>query len=143
MSSSTFYGSDVSWLAGDAAGHVAWLVTNGSGIVPNQLRADPATTDQQEELLRDWVIQHGRAFRFGVGNTQWTASHDIVDLAAQRPGGAACRVRCLGVAVCAAWVGATRHMDDVTDDGHAAEQVLAVEQKDATGPDDDVVAARS
>ncbi len=72
MSSSTFHGMDVSWLAGDAAGHVAWLVTNGSGIVPNQLRADPATTDQQEELLRDWVIQHGRAFCLGVGNTQWT-----------------------------------------------------------------------
>ncbi len=71
MSSSSFLGTDVSWLATDIAGYTAWLVTNGSGVVPAQLCADPTATFQQEDLLRDWVTQQGRPFRFGAENSQW------------------------------------------------------------------------
>ncbi len=45
-------GMDFSWLAVDRDGHVAWLVTFGSAVVPPWVEADAGAFDQVEGWLR-------------------------------------------------------------------------------------------
>jgi len=44
-------GIDFSWLAVDRDGHVAWLVTAGSAVVPPWVKGDPDDFDEAEALL--------------------------------------------------------------------------------------------
>jgi hypothetical protein len=44
-------GLDVSWLAVDRDGHVAWLVTFGSAVVPSGFESGPETLDNVEPMV--------------------------------------------------------------------------------------------
>lgn len=51
FAASPLAGIDFSWLAVDRDGHVAWLVTGGSAVVPAWVERDPDTFGEAEEAL--------------------------------------------------------------------------------------------
>lgn len=50
---SALVGFDFCWLAVDRQGHVAWLVTFGSAVVPPWVDADPRAFEDVEDMLTE------------------------------------------------------------------------------------------
>jgi hypothetical protein len=73
--SSSLAGTDFSWIATDRDGHVAWLVTFGSAVVPSWVETTAAAYDFVESAL-DAPFGHGdeqwrRVARAGVFAYDW------------------------------------------------------------------------
>jgi hypothetical protein len=56
---SSLRGMDFSWLAADGEGHVAWLVTFGSAVVPPWVDRNAAAYDDVEEALATLSVRGG------------------------------------------------------------------------------------
>jgi hypothetical protein len=56
---SSLRGMDFSWLAADSDGHVAWLVTFGSAVVPPWVDRDDAAYDDMESALAALPVRGG------------------------------------------------------------------------------------